>query len=267
MIVNLTATSSFNSSLSTIVSSIKTNRLVAVITAIAASLFTLYSAYWLYQRSIQRRLEARELARDTEQKTIEATGRYFPVKGQFDPSYLEFSHERIEREWNALMPLLKNEEAWDNPLTIAKFSALMEKAKEEIDLIFHQVDELTEDHPQKAIIMAKLLADQSSDHNFCHKYFRRSITQFYHLARGRVYIQNNRYRYPPLITEEAKASFYTAGTPQYRWRELYNQFCAKLDDYQMKEAMRRKDGRFVNWAEADLEPTTPFLPFPDTIPT
>ncbi len=267
MIVNLTAASSFSSSLSTIVSSITTNRLVTFITAIAASIFTLYSVYRLYQRTAQRRLEARELALDTEQKTIEAAGRYFPVKGQFDPRYLDFSHQRIVREWNALMPALNNEGAWDNPLIIAKFSALMEKAKEEIDLIFHQVDELTENHPQKAAKMARLLADQDPSYNFCHHYFRQSITQFYHLARGRVHIQNNRYRLPQFITEEAKASFYTAGTPQYRWRELYNQFCAKLNDYQMKEAMSREDGRFVNWAEPDLESTAPFLAFPDTIPT
>lgn len=267
MIVNLTNASSFSSSFSSIANSILTNRLVIVITSIAVSLFTLYSTYWIYQRSVQRRLEARELTLDAEQKAIEAAGRYFPIKGEFDPSYLEFSHQRIGREWQTLMPLLSSEAAWDNPTIIAKFSALMERAKEEIDLIFHQADELTDNAPQKAATMARLLADQGTTYNFCHKYFRCSVTQFYHLARGRVHINKNRYQRPEFITEEVKAPFYTAGTPQYRWREIYNQFCTKLDFYQMKEAMRRKDERFVNWAVPDLVPTAPFLPFPDTIPT
>ncbi|CUI17450.1 hypothetical protein PNK_1844 [Candidatus Protochlamydia naegleriophila] len=265
MIVNLITIRSFNFSSSSMARPLLTNR-VAVIASLAIAVFTC-SAYWIYQKIAQRRLATRELQLDTEQRTIEAAGRYFPVKGQFDPSYLDFSHKRLEREWHALEPLLRSERGWDNPILITKFSALMEQAREEIDLIFHQVDELTEDHPEKAATMARMLADQGTTYNFCYKYFRCSLTQFYHLARGRVHIQNNRYRLPQTVTEEAKASFYTPGTPQYRWREIYNQFCAKLDHYQMKEAMRRKDGRFVNWAEPDLVPTAPFLPFPDTTPT
>lgn len=250
-------------------------KLIAAVSAVAAgiiALFSLYKLYPLYNHYVlwPRRIRALSEEGLIEKRVREAAGRYFPVKGVFDSAPLERSHGRLLGMWNTFHSRLTSKEAWKDPVLIEQFTYLMERAGDEIDLIFHQLDELTENETDKPAKMANILTFQAyarSDYNFCYKYFRCSVTQLYHLARGYVYFHGNYYRMPRTLTDAEKALFYTPGTPQNRWREIYNQFCGKIDSYQMRDALQRQDQRFINWAEPDLRMEDPFVPFPDTTPT
>lgn len=241
-------------------------KIILVISTLATAILSVFFFYKIQQPLSQWRWNKVEREDEAAQKTREAAGRYFPIKGQFDPDYLNRFHQRLQERWMNLMSSLRNKESWKDPAFIKQFSALMEKANEEINLIFHQVDELTEGVSNKAERMARILASQG-EYNFCYKYFRYSVTQFYHLARNYTFINRNRYVCPNEISDTEKTVFFTPGTPQYRWREIYLNFCQKLDQYEMKEEMRRIDQRFVHWAEPDLDWRQPFPAFPDTTPT
>ncbi|WP_068466748.1 hypothetical protein [Candidatus Protochlamydia phocaeensis] len=253
----------------------KREKLIAVISAVAAgiiALFSFYKLYSLYKHYVLWPQRIRKLNEEgiAEKRVREAAGRYFPIKGVFDSDPLERSHDRLVCMWNTFHSRLTHKEAWKDPVLITQFTHLMERAGDEIDLIFHQLDELTENEPDKPAKMANILTFQAyarTDYNFCYKYFRCSVTQLYHLARGYVYFNGNYYQGTRNITDAEKAPFYTPGTPQNRWREIYNRFCEKIDLYHMRGTLQEQDERFLNWANPDLRMEDPFSPFPDTTPT
>lgn len=170
---------------------------------------------------------------------------------------LEVSHARLEKMSDAIKNKMASKEAWSNPAFIEEVSTFMEAGFEEIELFYSQLEER---HGGDRDKMADEIKNTSI---YTFNYFYDSLTEMYHLARSYTTIAGNAYHFSSL-TDEDQEPFFDESTPQYRWRELYNSFCQKLDDYDLRA--RLKNGRFVNWSIPD-DCFVDEYGFPDTRPT
>lgn len=60
--------------------------------------------------------------------------------------------------------------------------------------------------------------------------------------------------------------YYTQGTLQNSWNQLYNEFCDHVEMYVPLEALKKGDKRFFTWIKKDTGPQS-FKAVPDTLPT
>lgn len=89
-------------------------------------------------------------------------------------------------------------------------------------------------------------------------------TQVYHWIRGEaVWNDKGEYldhptrsvinRFPIFTTKAFAQTFYTDGTMQNSWNQLYNDFCDRVRSYVKEEDLRRADSRHVKWTQKDTE--------------
>lgn len=147
------------------------------------------------------------------------------------------------------------QDKWKRPYFIEEVSYFMENAALEVEIFFNQLQKEGKNDPET---MADLMTDQKrkkGDPDYCFSYFYESLTDMYHIARNcRAYVEFNkslRAIAPDPIVDEYQNLFFTERTPQYRWRTLYNNFCDKIDDLKLRDALDKKDKRFTGWAIAD----------------
>lgn len=172
---------------------------------------------------------------------------------------------------------LTSKEIWKDPAFIQEVSEFMEEAYNVMVIYFNQLETR---HNGNRDEMAQVMVRQPQSYlgvsgdklpecikrdttDYCHRYFQGSLTDIYHLARGCQYLVDNpcvegemMMRCWSLDTED-QTPYFTTGTPQYRWRMLYNDFCQMLDRYGLREKLngsdntRGLDQRFGNWAKPD----------------
>jgi hypothetical protein len=177
---------------------------------------------------------------------------------------MEKSHTKLEKMAESIRNEMTSKDVWSSPPFIEKVSQFLAAALEEIDLIYSTLEK---NHNNDADIMAKALIQQVEsdldDVVYSFPYFYDSLTEMYHLARSCAYIESNHYRFPSLEKED-QDPFFNPDNEKSRWREIYNNFCNKLDEHNLRNKLR--DGRFANWSVSD----TGFVKtygFPDTRPT
>lgn len=109
---------------------------------------------------------------------------------------------------------------------------------------------------------------------YCHPFFQGNIIDLYHKARDLYYLKkiglddygNSEYAW--FSTTKTKSDiepFFTKGSPQNEWRLLYNKTC-DLFDKTLRNALKKKDKRFINWSIKDTKKNIAFLST-DTKPT
>lgn len=186
---------------------------------------------------------------------------------------LEVSHARLEKLAADIKNRMTDKKVWSDPMFVEQVSAFMEAAYDEMELYYSHLEKKAGgDRDKMAATMQGAYDDEetadSADYTFT--YFYDSLTEMYHLARSYASItaspdQRGRkvFHFSPLTAFEEEP-FFEPGTFQYRWRELYNSFCQKLDEYDLKD--RLGDGRFANWSQPD-DCSVDFYGFPDTRPT
>ena len=191
----------------------------------------------------------------------------FPLDGAIS---LEVSHARLVKKSDAIKNKMVSKETWSKPEFIEEVSAFMEAAFAEIELFYALLEERhggDRDKMAKAMIRQSLSYPDDGEINdttiYAFNYFYDSLTEMYHLARSYSSIAGNAYHFSSL-TDEDQEPFFDENTPQYRWRELYNSFCQKLDDYGLRTHL--KDSRFENWSVLD-DCFVDDYGFPDTRPT
>jgi hypothetical protein len=96
-------------------------------------------------------------------------------------------------------------------------------------------------------------------------------TRCYHCIRGASHW--GRYRngveglmHPSEISLNHALPFYQAGTVQYNWNALYNDYCDRIRLYVDERELQRADNRHYMWTQQDTELNN-FNPVPDTLPT
>ncbi|MFI5344707.1 MAG: hypothetical protein ACHQUC_10880, partial [Chlamydiales bacterium] len=184
-------------------------------------------------------------------------------------------------------------EIWKDAEFIQEFSVCMENGYKEMILYYQQLKERHHNDPDKmttAMVLrfiqaaprCNLTAEQAEalnkedPTNYCSKYFFDSITDMYHLARGCCYCEDAKVvekgkqpesvkRYTQQLSHEDQAPYFTTGTPQYRWRMLYNDFCEMIDRHGLREHLGYKDQRFLHWSVPDTN-FVEFYSSPDTTP-
>jgi hypothetical protein len=71
----------------------------------------------------------------------------------------------------------------------------------------------------------------------------------------------------PLYPQEITAPFYTEGTPQYQWRQLYNDYCDRVKAYAKESDVEPGgDKRFFKWLKRD-DGEENFYHAPGSLPT
>lgn len=196
----------------------------------------------------------------------------FPLDGEIS---LDVSHARLDKMATAIKNQMHSQRVWKDPDFISQVTSFMEAAYQEMEMFFEEIEERCDGDSAK---MAKAMAQQSLHENDLNSmyfpfYFYSSLTEMYHFARSCAYLEDSplgggrkRIQFPSL-TDEDQAPYFISGTPQYHWRELYNNFCNKLKEIEgLWDQLKREDQRFINWAQPDEELVEEYG-FPDTRPT
>lgn len=186
----------------------------------------------------------------------------------------------------------RGKEIWKDDAFIQKFSVCIENSYIQMLLYYEQLKERHHNDPDKmttAMVLrfiqansrCNLTAEQAQalhekdPTNYCSMYFHGSITDMYHFARSCSYFENSkevekgqpaqRMKLNSKLSREDQAPYFTTGTPQYRWRMLYNDFCQMIDRHGLREHLGRKDQRFLHWSVPDLG-FVEYYSAPDTTP-
>lgn len=97
--------------------------------------------------------------------------------------------------------------------------------------------------------MKKLLHNQLDDGpHYIHCFFHRSFVNVYHYARGMCTLVP-RFYFNPALKRDDEEPFFTPGTPQYRWRQMYNSLQVVMDMY----GLTHMHANYINWTEPDLQ--------------
>lgn len=169
---------------------------------------------------------------------------------------------------------------WDKLETIERFDHLIQNAASVMETLFNQLEGLTHGD---AKIMAQLLTYQNRDPEdpiFCFCYFYDSLWDVYRLARNQMThsVYENPYSHEKIDTLSfasesrflaAQTRFFDDSLPEGRWRQIYNRFAGKLDEYQSRtgETLRKclEDGGNMSRAQAcvdDARHPHVFIPLP-----
>lgn len=189
--------------------------------------------------------------------------------------------------WNHAQPILdqiqEKEDIWKDKTFIRDFSEVMENGYRFMELYFQELHQKCGDDVD-AIKREMILQPQNRStpgQDYCHTFF--GFTSLYHQARSCATRLDRKewgermgigldeampLREKNLLTPEDQEPYFNPTQPQYRWRQLYNAFCALVD----KDGLRSKleeiagDKRFSKWSRPDTY-TVPHYYFPDTTPT
>lgn len=173
----------------------------------------------------------------------------------------------LMQQWRSIYLTLFSKHLWKKSDFVAKVDAYMINAEKVMGIYF---EELQKEGNVEAMV-AKMLdqnAFQENKTDFCYSYFD-ILFHIYHIARGCVYLDNLGHIHYPDLKEEEIAPYFTAGTPQERWRNVYNVFCSKVVDLGIKDELEKdpKIGQiYLNWAQQDLDQKAPFKANPDVLP-
>lgn len=198
---------------------------------------------------------------------------------------LEQYREQILPLSNQLRDRIGQDSAiWQNPEFVQDFSNAMENAYRYSEIYFRQLSQECNADP-RAMVDRMILQPQNDTvgnrQNFCHTFFY--LPLLYTQARGCVshITTQERERYgmeddepsflrpAPSLSEAQQAPYFQPGTPQYRWRELHNAFCDKLDALKLRpllNGIQNGDKRFSRWAQHDVKMVRKYGP-KDTLPT
>lgn len=176
---------------------------------------------------------------------------------------------------------------WQDPTFIQDISLVMEEGYKYMDVYFRQIREegghAVNEIKDLMLLQSRGRESGSTDQNYAFIFF--AFSTFYHLARCCVTRlheseRQGRCRYIPLeqkmplrpqntLTNRDEEPYFNPTKPQYRWRELYNAFCTKIDDINGLRSLLEQSGsgrRYSNWSHPDLQ-KNPLFYYPDTIPT
>lgn len=174
---------------------------------------------------------------------------------------LEVSHARLNKSAIAIKNRMTTKDIWKDSDFVSKVDEFMEAAHQEMNLFFKELEERYEKNPAK---MAHAMAQEGPNTDngplYLLFYFYSSLTEMYHLARSQAYLEhhasskNKRIVRHSSLTETDRQPYFTLNTPQFHWRELYNDFCNKLHQTEgLLDHLAKEDKRFIDWAEPDLE--------------
>lgn len=172
---------------------------------------------------------------------------------------LEVSHARLNKSAFAIKNRMTTKDIWKDPDFISKVDDFMEAAYQEMNLFFQELEDRYEKDPAK---MAHAMAQGAAENESMYLtfYFYSSLTDMYHLARSHAHLEhhglsnNKRIVRHSALDDTDQLLYYTLTTPQFHWRQLYNDFCDKLHQTEgLFDHLAKEDERFINWAEPDLE--------------
>lgn len=196
----------------------------------------------------------------------------FPVE---EGIFLDVSHARLDKMATVIKDQMCSKSMWKNRDFISQVTSFMEAAYQEIEMFFEEIEERYEGDPAR---MARAMAQEGPNDKDPYSlyfpfYFYGSLTEMYHYARSCAYLEDSLFgggrkkiNFPSLIDED-QDPYFTSGTPQFHWRQLYNDFCDKLNEIDgLCDHLKKEDERFINWAQPDKGPVKEYG-FPDTRPT
>lgn len=204
----------------------------------------------------------------------------FPVPAyELTPDFsLNKSHDILHKKWVSFISKLTSANSWKQTAMRKEFGELIDEAYKEMDLMLQHAANAANNDPKK---MAELMIDQKvwgnkTGENYCLAFFYGSIGDMYSLIREGKYYKVNKsggleevYDVKHLLASlkwNNTKPFFTPGTPEYRWRRLYNAACDLINKYPgLREALQEADKRFVKCAQPDFTPSR--LPFADMRPT
>ena len=155
-----------------------------------------------------------------------------------------------EDSFNAILKELPAKELTSNAYFLKTADKLMKLSYAIGVLTLQDLDAFVANTPRTK---AKALATQDS-YQYRTYYF---VTVAYH------YFRSNGMRNP----DPAHAAlFYSPGTKQNEWNQLYNDFCDRVRMHVIEADLQRADNRLYTWTAKDTGPNT-FYYEPDTLPT
>ena len=93
-----------------------------------------------------------------------------------------------------------------------------------------------------------LLNDQIDDGpRYIHCFFRQSFVNVYHLARG-LNALISRFYFVPEISREDETPYFSFGTPQFHWRQMYNTLRVCMERFGLNELYEG----YEEWTKPDL---------------
>lgn len=171
------------------------------------------------------------------------------------------SHDALSERWINFIGKLQSKENWKDMTIRAECGQLIEDAYVDMVLLLKHAAKTAKDNPAE---MANLMFDLNRvGDNYCLFFFYNSIGRMYFAAKLSLSFKKNQrngfdYIMPGSnqLTWKESGPFFTQGTPEYRWRRLYNAACALIDQYPgLREALDKKDHRFSTCAKPDYTPS------------
>ncbi|MBS0656587.1 MAG: hypothetical protein JSR46_12480 [Verrucomicrobia bacterium] len=235
---------------------------------------------------------------------------FIPEIVQDDTFSLSESHQELARLFNAAISNFKEKKDWSNPEYIQQVDVAMEHAFKETMFMLSEAVRRAENDPKRATELLIKQRGDTEDNLYAYKFFRGSIVRLYHEARAnhvtfetesfKKMIEYLKVNSPTMVDfakqnewwfrtdhdsyvygndlplePEDQEPYFNPQKPQYRWRMLYNHVREKINEYGLKEHLKRSDTRFLNWSKRDLAAVTKeagrdqvfFNSTPDTTPT
>jgi hypothetical protein len=190
----------------------------------------------------------------------------YELRADFSPNK---SHEALHGRWFAFISKLTSADSWKDPAIRSEFGEILEEAYKEMNLIFQHAAKAAGNDPARMaeLMIAQHVYSDRDGENYCRAFFYGSIGPIFNAVRTRKYfekadggglsqVRNWDHHRDALSWKNAKA-FFTSGTPEYRWRRLYNDACALMDRYPgLREALKKGDDRFLKCAIPDFSPSS-----------
>jgi len=202
---------------------------------------------------------------------------------------LEAFRGQIALQAEPVLARIGSEESiWQDEGFIQEYSQVLEEYFTFMQLYFKDLEEESHHDVQamrdRMIVQPQNRASRGFDINgqdYSYSFF--PFSSLYHFARSCA-IRYDRAEYAsqmgigddeemPLrekfeLTEADQEPYFNPTKPQYRWRQLYNAFCAKVDENGLRSLLESRDGdtRFSNWSRPDLVMVKNYYN-PDTMPT
>lgn len=180
---------------------------------------------------------------------------------------LDQFHRGVAQQRIALLNRIGSDRAiWQDPQFIQEFSALMENAYRYSEIYFRQLYQECSGDPQ-TMVDRMLLKPESGRLGNRQDYYNTFsyLPTLYYFARGcitradeskrEVLGLNPNERMPMkaavFVSEIEQRPYFDPSAPQYRWRELHNAFCAKLDQLNLRPLLNARH-ELSQLAERDL---------------
>ncbi len=193
----------------------------------------------------------------------------------------EFGKIIGENYEKVFVKISKTPDIWKDAQFIADFSELMEQNYRYMDLYFKTLAAECKNDPvamtERMIVQPQnRTGKEKSKLDYSYTFF--GFSTRYHLARGCACQVVPKYSIDPdeplpldyaeSLTPEQQEPYFNPTKPQYRWRELYNTFCDKVDAYGLRVHLEagRGDQRFSSWSRHDTKKVKAYYE-PDSLPT